>query len=47
MGLQGVTRDYRGLQGFLRSYRGLQKVFFRSKSSSDTFSWSILHKNKS
>ena len=26
MGIQGVTRGYRGLQGVRRSYRGLQGV---------------------
>ena len=40
----GVTR---GLEGVLRSYWGLQKIFFLSRSSSDTLSLSILHKNKS
>ena len=35
-----------GLQESLKSYWGLQKIFFLSRSSSDTLSWSILHKDE-
>ena len=26
MGIQGITRGYRGLQGVIRGYKGLQRV---------------------
>ena len=63
MGIQGVTRGYRGLQGVTGGYKGLEGVtkddkgllgvtrdyrnFFLTRTFPDTFSWSILHKNKS
>ena len=46
-GLQGVTGGYKGLQGVTRGYRGLQRIietFFLTRTFTDTFSWSILHK---
>ena len=55
-GLQWVTRgyrDYRGLQGVTGGYKELQGVqritenFFLARTSLDTLSWSILHKNQS
>ena len=52
-GLQGITRGYRGLQGVTGGYKWLQGVtkdyrnFFLTRTFSDTFSWSILHKNQS
>ena len=53
IGLQGVTRRYKGLQGVTRGYKGIQGVIKRLKSicfptrtSADTFSWSILHQIK-
>ena len=53
MGIQGVTRGYRGLQGVTVGYKGLQGVtedyrnFFLTRTFPDTFFWSILHKNQS
>ena len=53
MGIEGVTRDYRGLQGVTRGYKGLQRItkdyrnFFLTRTFPDTFSWSTLHKNQS
>ena len=52
-GLQGVTGSYKGLQRVTRGDKGLQGVtkdyrnFFLSRTFPDTFSWSILLKNKS
>ena len=52
-GLQGVTRGYRGLQGVKTGDKGLQGVtknyrnFFLSRTFPDSFSWLILHKNRS
>ena len=52
-GLQGVTRGYKGLQGVTGGDNGLQGVtkdyrnFFLTRTFSNTFSWSILHKNQS
>ena len=53
-GLQGVARGYRGLQGVKRGYRGLQEVkrghkktCFLTRTSTDSFPSSILHKNQS
>ena len=46
MGLQGVTRGYRGLLGNRGGYKGLYKVFL-TRTFTDTFSWSVLHKNQS
>ena len=46
-GLQEVTRGYRRLQGVTAGYKGLQKKCFLTRTSPDTFSWSILHKHKS
>ena len=43
MGLQGVTPGYKGLQGVAKDYRN----FFLTRIFPDSFSWSILHKNKS
>ena len=42
-GLQGGTRGDRGLQVVTKDYRN----FFLSRTFPDTFSWSILHKNRS
>ena len=50
MELQGVTRSYKGLQGDTRGYRGLQGITetsFVARTSLDTLSWFILHKNQS
>ena len=50
MGLQGVTRGYKGLQrvaGSDKELRGTTKDhrnFFLTKTFPDTFSWSIWHK---
>ena len=46
-GLQGMTGDYKGLQEVTAGYKGLQKNCFLTRTSPDTFSWSILHKHKS
>ena len=52
-GLQGVKRGYRGLQGVTGGDKGLQGVtkyyrnFFLSRTFQDSFSRSVLHKNKS
>ena len=49
-GLQGVTARYKGLQGVTRGDRGSQRIiqtFFLTRTFSDTFSSSILHKNQS
>ena len=52
-GLQGVTGAYKRLQGVTGGDKGLQRVtkdyrnFFLNRTFSDTFSWSILHKNQS
>ena len=57
MGIQAVTRGYRGLkglregnrglQGLTRCNKGLQKTCFLTRTSPDTSSsWSILHKNE-
>ena len=52
-GLQGVTRGYKGLQGVTGGDKGLQGVtkdyrnFFLTRTFPDTFSLSILDKNKS
>ena len=51
--LQGVTWGYKGLQGVTGGDKGLKRVakdyrsFFLTRTFSDTFSWSILHKNQS
>ena len=42
-GLQGVTGGDKGLQGVTKDYRN----FSITRTFSDTFSWSILHKNQS
>ena len=46
-GSQGVTGGYRGSHRVIGAYKGLQKTFFVSRTSPDTFSWSILHKKQS
>ena len=52
-GLQGVTGGYKRLKGVTGGDKGLQRVtkdyrnFFLNRTFSDTFSWSILHKNQS
>ena len=52
-GLQGVTGDYKRLQRVTGGDKGLRRVkkdyrnFFLNRTFSDTFSWSILHKNQS
>ena len=53
MGLQRITTGYRGLQGVTEGYKWLQGVtknyrnFFLTRTFPDTFSWLILHKNRS
>ena len=52
-GLQEVTRGYRGLQGVTGGYKGLQgerknyRNFFLTRTFPDSFSWFILHKDRS
>ena len=52
-GLQGVTGGYKKFQGMTggdKGLRGVTKVcrnFFLRRTLTDTFSWSILHKNQS
>ena len=49
-GLQGVTGSYKGLKWVTKDYRGLQRItetFFLARTSLDTLSWFILHKNQS
>ena len=52
-GLQGVKGGYNGLQGVKGVDKGLHGVakdyrnFCLTRTFPDTFSWSILHKNKS
>ena len=55
-GLQGVTGGYKGLKGVIGDYKGWQgwqgvtkdyRNFFLTKRFTDTFSWSIFHKNQS
>ena len=52
-GLHEVTRGYRRLQKVTGGYKGLQGVtknyrnFFLTRTFSDSFSWLILHKNRS
>ena len=51
-GLQGVTGDYKGLQGVTGGDKTLQWVkkdyrnFSLTRTFPDTFSWSILHENR-
>ena len=51
--LQGVTEGYKGLQGVTGGYKALQGVtknyrnFFLTRTFRNTFSWLILHKNRS
>ena len=48
--LQRVTGGYRGLHEVARGYKsleGLRKNIFLTRTSRDTFSWSILYKNQS
>ena len=58
MRLQGVARGYKVLKEVTGAYKGLQGVTWGDKALQgvtkdyrnfipDTFSWSILHKNKS
>ena len=53
MGLQGVTGGYKGFEGVTGRYKRLeqvtrlQKTCFLTRTSPDTFSWSLLHKNQS
>ena len=53
MGIQGVTRGYKGLQGMARGDKALQGItkdyrnFFLPRTFPDTFSLPILHKNQS
>ena len=42
-GGKGVTGGNKGLHGVTKDYRN----FFLTRTLSDTFSWSILHKNQS
>ena len=50
--LQGVTGGYKRLQRVTRCDKGLKRItkdytnFFLNRTFSDTFSWSILHKNQ-
>ena len=52
-GLQEVTRGYSGLQGVTGGYKGLQgetknyRIFFLTRTFPVSFSWLILHKNRS
>ena len=52
-GLQGVTKGYKGLEGVTGGDKELQGVakhyrnFFLTRTLTDTFSSSILHKNQS
>ena len=52
-GLQGVTKGYNGLQGVIGGDKGLQggtkdyRTFLLTRTFTDTFPWSILHKNQS
>ena len=52
-GLKGVRRGYRGLQGVTGGYKGLHgerknyRNFFLTRTFPDSFSWLILHKNRS
>ena len=52
-GLQGVTGGYKRLQRVRGGDKGLQRVTkdyrnsFLNRTFSDTFSWSIFHKNQS
>ena len=52
-GLQGITRGYKGLQGVRGGDKGLKGVtkdfrnFFLTRTFPDSFSRSVLHKNKS
>ena len=44
------TGGYKGLQGATMDYRGLERIretFFLARTSLDTLSWFILHKNQS
>ena len=48
--LRGATGGYKGLQGATSGYRGLLGVIdretcFLTRTCSDTFTWSFLHKN--
>ena len=43
MGLQGVTGGYKGLQGETKNYRN----FLLTRTFPHSFSWLILHKNRS
>ena len=48
-GYKGVTEGYKGLQGITRGDRGLKRIiqtFFLTRTFTDTFSWSIFHKNQ-
>ena len=53
MGLEGITRGYKGLPGVTGGDMGLQGVtknyrnFFLTRTFPDTFPWFILHKNQS
>ena len=46
-GLEGFTRGDRGLQGVTGGHKGLQKTCFLTRTSPNTFSWSVLHNNQS
>ena len=52
-GLQGVKGGYKEVQGVTKGDKGLQRVtkdyrnFFLTRRFPDTFSFSILHKNRS
>ena len=52
-GLEGVWGDYKGLQGVTGgyegvtlAYKGLQKGCPLTRTSPDTFCWSIFHRNQ-
>ena len=45
-GSQGVTGGQRGLHRVIGGYKGLEKSLFLNRTSSDSFSWSVLHKKQ-
>ena len=57
MGIQRVTRGYMGLQvvtgglqgvtGGYKELQGVTETFFLARTSLDSLSWFILHKNQS
>ena len=45
-GLQGVTGAYMGIHWVTGGYKRLKRTCFLTRTSPDTFSWSVLHKNQ-